>query len=196
MASPKTVPADPRMLSSRRDDQPLQQAGYPWLYHGHPAQLRPYQRGFQNTLAQVSRGVATRIKAGDGGVSQSDGAELGAEYHAEDLNKINNKTNKDLKDSSSQLADATFDQQGRNCHQGLPIEPKAGDSEGCHQTPSGKAWGTGDDPMTAQWMFRRVQLITPTAIEPNWAQWANVIRLMRASWTSVATAISASCMTG
>jgi hypothetical protein len=51
--------------------------------------------------------------------------------------------------------------------------------EAAIQTPSGKAWGTGDDLMTAQWMFRRVQLITPTAIEPNWAQWANVIRLMR-----------------
>ena len=143
----------------------------------------PYQRGVSEHIGAGCRGeLQPASKQGTEGVSQSDGAELGAEYHAEDLNKINNKTNKDLKDSSSQLADATFDQQG----EGTAIEgvadpePKARViPEAAIQTPSGKAWGTGDDLMTAQWMFRRVQLITPTAIEPNWAQWANVIRLMR-----------------
>ncbi len=143
----------------------------------------PYQRGVSEHIgAEFRAELQPASKQGSEGVSQSDGAELGAEYHAEDLNKINNKTNKDLKDSSSQLADATFDQQG----EGTAIEgvadpePKARViPEAAIQTPSGKAWGTGDDLMTAQWMFRRVQLITPTAIEPNWAQWANVIRLMR-----------------
>ncbi|WP_429026589.1 conserved phage C-terminal domain-containing protein [Aeromonas media] len=143
----------------------------------------PYQRGVSEHIgAEFRAELQPASKQGTEGVSQSDGAELGAEYHAEDLNKINNKTNKDLKDSSSQLADATFDQQG----EGTAIEgvadpePKARViREAAIQTPSGKAWGTGDDLMTAQWMFRRVQLITPTAIEPNWAQWANVIRLMR-----------------
>ena len=143
----------------------------------------PYQRGVSEHIgAEFRAELQPASKQGTEGVSQSDGAELGAEYHAEDLNKINNKTNKDLKDTSSQLADATFDQQG----EGTAIEgvadpePKARViPEAAIQTPSGKAWGTGDDLMTAQWMFRRVQLITPTAIEPNWAQWANVIRLMR-----------------
>ncbi len=143
----------------------------------------PYQRGVSEHIgAELGAELQPASKQGTEGVSQSDGAELGAEYHAEDLNKINNKTNKDLKNSSSQLADATFDQQG----EGTAIEgvadpePKARViPEAAIQTPSGKAWGTGDDLMTAQWMFRRVQLITPTAIEPNWAQWANVIRLMR-----------------
>lgn len=143
----------------------------------------PYQRGVSEHIgAEFRAELQPASKQGTEGVSQSDGAELGAEYHAEDLNKINNKTNKDLKDSSSQLADATFDQQG----EGTAIEgvadpePKARViPEAAIQTPSGKAWGTCDDLMTAQWMFRRVQLITPTAIEPNWAQWANVIRLMR-----------------
>ena len=143
----------------------------------------PYQRGVSEHIgAEFRAELQPASKQGTEVVSQSDGAELGAEYHAEDLNKINNKTNKDLKDSSSQLADATFDQQG----EGTAIEgvadpePKARViPEAAIQTPSGKAWGTGDDLMTAQWMFRRVQLITPTAIEPNWAQWANVIRLMR-----------------
>lgn len=143
----------------------------------------PYQRGVSEHIgAELGAELQPASKQGTEGVSQSDGAELGAEYHAEDLNKINNKTNKDLKDSSSQLADATFDQQGEGTAiEGVAApEPKARViPEAAIQTPSGKAWGTGDDLMTAQWMFRRVQLITPTAIEPNWAQWANVIRLMR-----------------
>lgn len=143
----------------------------------------PYQRGVSEHIgAEFRAELQPASKQGTEGVSQSDGAELGAEYHAEDLNKINNKTNKDLKDSSSQLADATFDQQGEGAAiEGVAApEPKARViPEAAIQTPSGKAWGTGDDLMTAQWMFRRVQLITPTAIEPNWAQWANVIRLMR-----------------
>lgn len=143
----------------------------------------PYQRGVSEHIgAELGAELQPASKQGTEVVSQSDGAELGAEYHAEDLNKINNKTNKDLKDSSSQLADATFDQQGEGTAiEGVAApEPKARViPEAAIQTPSGKAWGTGDDLMTAQWMFRRVQLITPTAIEPNWAQWANVIRLMR-----------------
>ena len=143
----------------------------------------PYQRGVSEHIgAEFRAELQPASKQGTEGVSQSDGAELGAEYHAEDLNKINNKTNKDLKDSSSQLADATFDQQGEGTAiEGVAApEPKARViPEAAIQTPSGKAWGTGDDLMTAQWMFRRVQLITPTAIEPNWAQWSNVIRLMR-----------------
>ena len=143
----------------------------------------PYQRGVSEHIgAEFRAELQPASKQGTEVVSQSDGAELGAEYHAEDLNKINNKTNKDLKDSSSQLADATFDQQGEGTAiEGVAApEPKARViPEAAIQTPSGKAWGTGDDLMTAQWMFRRVQLITPTAIEPNWAKWANVIRLMR-----------------
>ncbi|MFM5248214.1 helix-turn-helix domain-containing protein, partial [Aeromonas caviae] len=143
----------------------------------------PYQRGVSEHIgAELGAELQPASEQGTEVVSQSDGAELGAEYHAEDLNKINNKTNKDLKDSSSQLADATFDQQGEGTaiERVADPEPKARViPEAAIQTPSGKAWGTGDDLMTAQWMFRRVQLITPTAIEPNWAQWANVIRLMR-----------------
>lgn len=143
----------------------------------------PYQRGVSEHIG-AELGAEFKPASGQGfeGVSQSDCAELGAEYHAEDLNKINNKTNKDLKHSSSQLADATFDQAG-----GDPSTLEVADPEpktrvipeAAIQSPSGKAWGNGDDLMTAQWMFRRVQLITPNVLEPNWVQWANVIRLMR-----------------
>ncbi|MBL0508510.1 MULTISPECIES: hypothetical protein [Aeromonas] len=126
----------------------------------------PYQRGVSEHIG-AELGAELQPASGQGieGVSQSDGAELGAEYHAEDLNKINNKTNKDLKDSSSQLADATFDQVGDKpaaLEVAVP-EPKSKSRvipEAAIQTPNGKAWGTSDDLMTAKWMFRRVQLIT------------------------------------
>jgi len=48
-------------------------------------------------------------------------------------------------------------------------------------SPKGDKWGTADDLLAAQWLFSRVQVITPTAQQPNWPAWANDIRLMRDS---------------
>ena len=48
-------------------------------------------------------------------------------------------------------------------------------------SPRGDKWGTADDLLAAQWIFTRVQVITPTAQQPNWPAWANDIRLMRDS---------------
>lgn len=48
-------------------------------------------------------------------------------------------------------------------------------------SPRGDKWGTADDLLAAQWIFSRVQVITPTAQQPNWPAWANDIRLMRDS---------------
>lgn len=47
------------------------------------------------------------------------------------------------------------------------------------QTPSGKFWGTQDDLTCAEYIHSRVLVVNPTAKAPNWAQWANDIRLMR-----------------
>ncbi len=49
------------------------------------------------------------------------------------------------------------------------------------QSSKGDKWGTADDLLAAQWIFSRVQVITPTAQQPNWPAWANDIRLMRDS---------------
>ncbi|MBL0496233.1 hypothetical protein JD514_03715 [Aeromonas caviae] len=150
-----------------------------------------YQRGLSQIFsaeygADSEAAPALGLEAG----SQSGGADLPAEQHAEDYISKNIKT--DLKDSSSQLADATFDQQSEQRLADEPVtadplpdeltvaEPKTRVIPGAAiQTPNGKAWGTAEDLTTAQWMFKRVQVIAPTALEPNWAQWANVIRLMR-----------------
>jgi hypothetical protein len=47
------------------------------------------------------------------------------------------------------------------------------------QTPSGKFWGTQDDLTCAEYIHGKVLVVNPTAKAPNWAQWANEIRLMR-----------------
>ncbi len=46
-------------------------------------------------------------------------------------------------------------------------------------TPSGKSWGTQEDLDCAGWIFQRIQIINPTARQPNWTEWANEVRLMR-----------------
>ncbi|EPN9585296.1 helix-turn-helix domain-containing protein [Cronobacter sakazakii] len=56
----------------------------------------------------------------------------------------------------------------------VAVRPDAG-----IQTPKGDKWGTVDDLRAAQWMFARVQNVAPAARQPNWAAWANDIRLMR-----------------
>ncbi|ELY3985730.1 hypothetical protein SMY34_003852 [Cronobacter muytjensii] len=47
------------------------------------------------------------------------------------------------------------------------------------QSPKGDKWGTADDLRAAQWIFGKVQGVAPAAKKPNWAAWANDIRLMR-----------------
>lgn len=153
-----------------------------------------YQRGLSQIFsaeygADSEAAPALGLEAG----SQSGSADLPAEQHAEDyISKNIQNIKTDLKDSSSQLADATFDQQSEQrladepvTADPLPDEPAVAEPKtrvipgAAIQTPNGKAWGTAEDLTTAQWMFKRVQVIAPTALEPNWTQWANVIRLMR-----------------
>ncbi|UYB71564.1 hypothetical protein NBH81_03440 [Aeromonas veronii] len=147
-----------------------------------------YQRGLSQIFsaeygADSEAAPAQGFEAG----SLIGGADLPAEQQAEDyISKNIQNIREDLKDSSSQLADATFDQQSEQLITDEPVsaepatEPKTRViPEAAIQTPSGKAWGTAEDLQTAQWMFARVQRINPTALEPNWPQWANVIRLMR-----------------
>jgi len=46
-------------------------------------------------------------------------------------------------------------------------------------SPKGEKWGTADDLTAAQWMYRKVLEVIPTAQTPSWYAWANDIRLMR-----------------
>ncbi|ENP0422112.1 helix-turn-helix domain-containing protein [Edwardsiella piscicida] len=45
----------------------------------------------------------------------------------------------------------------------------------------GSKWGTSEDLRCAEWLFSVVQSISSTAKKPNYASWANDIRLMRES---------------
>lgn len=46
-------------------------------------------------------------------------------------------------------------------------------------TPSGKKWGNAKDLECAQWIYEKLLIVNPTAVEPNWIEWANDIRLLR-----------------
>lgn len=154
----------------------------------------PYQRGVsQHVSGELGTELEAASELGLAGDALLGDTELNTESQTEDYISKNIQIIKtDLKDSSSQLADATFDQQSEQRLADEPVtaaplpdepagtEPKTRVIPGAAiQTPNGKSWGTAEDLQTAQWMFKRVQVIAPTALEPNWTQWANVIRLMR-----------------
>ncbi len=63
----------------------------------------------------------------------------------------------------------------------VPVQPqsKNRNPDAAVSTPSGKSWGTQDDLECAEWLFSRVQVLNPTAKQPNWPEWANEVRLMR-----------------
>ncbi|CDG21035.1 Phage replication protein O domain protein [Xenorhabdus poinarii G6] len=48
-------------------------------------------------------------------------------------------------------------------------------------SPNGNKWGTADDLKTAEWIYQKILVVRPNAKTPNWAAWANDIRLMRQS---------------
>lgn len=47
------------------------------------------------------------------------------------------------------------------------------------QSANGQKWGSEDDLRAAQWIFAKVQEVAPASSAPNWAAWANDIRLAR-----------------
>lgn len=153
-----------------------------------------YQRGLSQIFS-AEYGADSEVAPALGFAAGSliGGADLPAEQQAEDYISKNIQSIKtDLKPSLSQLADASFDQRSEQLIAAEPVsaeqattEPDSDEPktrvipEAAIQTTNGKAWGTAEDLKAAQWMFARVQRINPTALEPNWPQWANVIRLMR-----------------
>lgn len=44
---------------------------------------------------------------------------------------------------------------------------------------TGAKWGTEDDEKACRWMYSQILTVNATAKEPVWADWANVVRLMR-----------------
>ncbi len=77
--------------------------------------------------------------------------------------------NKNINNSSSENSDESSDKPGKK----PPVlKPEAA-------IQSGTKWGTSEDLRCAEWLFNMVQSISPSAKKPNYAGWANDIRLMR-----------------
>lgn len=77
--------------------------------------------------------------------------------------------NNNTKNTTSENSGESSDKR----HKRLPVvRPESG-------IQSGNKWGTPEDLRAAEWLFGQVRLIAPSAKEPNYATWANDIRLMR-----------------
>ncbi len=90
-------------------------------------------------------------------------------------NRVTTKDNitKDKKDIKH-----TSENSGESSDERLKSLPVVRPDAAVHSA-KGDKWGTADDLLAAQWIFSRVQVITPTAQQPKWPAWANDIRLMR-----------------
>jgi phage replication O-like protein O len=90
-------------------------------------------------------------------------------------NRVTTKDNitKDNKDSNSSSENSVESPDSPPAN--LPVlRPEA-----AVQTPKGDKWGTEDDLKAAEWIFKRVQIVSPNARQPNWPAWSNDIRLLR-----------------
>lgn len=100
--------------------------------------------------------------AGSDGYAAHKAAQLPA-HHEQEGN------NKNINNSSSENSDESSDKPGKK----PPVlKPEAA-------IQSGTKWGTSEDLRCAEWLFNMVQSISPSAKKPNYAGWANDIRLMR-----------------
>ena len=100
--------------------------------------------------------------AGSDGYAAHKAAQLPA-HHEQEGN------NKNINNSSSENSDESSDKPGKK----PPVlKPEAA-------IQSGTKWGTSEDLRCAEWLFNMVQSISPSAKKPNYAGWANEIRLMR-----------------
>lgn len=84
-------------------------------------------------------------------------------HHEQEYKNNNNKN------TTSENSNESSDRRSKR----LPVfRPEAG-------IQNGNKWGTHEDLRAAEWLFSQVRLIAPSAKEPNYATWANDIRLMR-----------------
>ncbi|MGF7537092.1 replication protein [Providencia rettgeri] len=84
---------------------------------------------------------------------------------------IISNTVKDINNSSSENSNESSD---RPSEKVLAVKPDAVVS-----SPKGNKWGNADDLKAAQWIYSQVLIVSPATNEPNWAAWANDVRLMR-----------------
>lgn len=112
--------------------------------------------------------MSAHNKSSNGAASEGGGAHMSAHMSAHHEQEGNNKN---IKRSTSENSGESSD---TRLEKFLAAHPDA-----FVYSPNGAKWGTADDDKTCRWMFSKIQVVDATAKEPNWADWANVIRLMR-----------------
>ena len=126
----------------------------------------------ERITAHISALNAEHGEYSNGAASEGYAAHNGAhlpERFTENHEQQCNNNNKNIKRSSSENSDESSDQPEND----LPVvKPDAA-------IQSGSKWGTAEDLTAAEWMFDMVKTIAPSARKPNFAGWANDIRLMR-----------------
>lgn len=117
---------------------------------------------------EPSEEPSDKCKASNGAALRLVGDEPSEEPSDEQNKKVFNN-NKNNKTSTSENSAESSDGHGKK----LPVlKPDAA-------IQSGAKWGTSEDLRCAEWLFAVVQSISSSAKKPNYAGWANDIRLMR-----------------
>ena len=120
--------------------------------------LPAHEAAHEPAHGEASNGAALKV------VPAHEAAHTPAQHEQE-----GNNNNKNNKTSTSENSGESSDGHGKK----LPVlKPDAA-------IQSGAKWGTSEDLRCAEWFFAVVQSISSSAKKPNYAGWANDIRLMR-----------------
>lgn len=125
-----------------------------------------YAQKMDDLPAHKAAHTGAHDEASNGACSDGYAAHKAAQFPAHHEQEGNNKN---INNSSSENSDESSDKPGKK----PPVlKPEAA-------IQSGTKWGTSEDLRCAEWLFNMVQSISPSAKKPNYAGWANDIRLMR-----------------
>jgi hypothetical protein len=126
-----------------------------------------YAEKIASTPAHNTAHMSAHNEASDTKASEGDPAHMTAHKPAHHEQEYINKNINNTSENSHESSDAP------------PDKPSVIRPDAAIQTPKGDKWGTADDLKAAEWIFEKVQGVSPTAQKPNWPAWANDIRLMR-----------------
>lgn len=125
-----------------------------------------YAQKMDDLPAHKAAHTVAHDEASNGAGSDGYAAHKAAQFPAHHEQEGNNKN---INNSSSENSDESSDKPEK--------KPPVMKPEAAIQ--SGTKWGTSEDLRCAEWLFNMVQSISPSAKKPNYAGWANDIRLMR-----------------
>lgn len=125
-----------------------------------------YAQKMDGLPAHKAAHTGAHDEASNGAGSDGYAAHKAAQFPAHHEQEGNNKN---INNSTSENSDESSDKPGK--------KPPVMKPEAAIQ--SGTKWGNSEDLRCAEWLFTMVQSISPSAKKPNYAAWANDVRLMR-----------------